>query len=429
MKNLPKVAIIGRPNVGKSTLFNVIIEKQKSIVDDIPGVTRDRLIAEIDYYGKNFQVIDTGGYEDGVSEMAIHVQEQIRMAVKEADVLIFVVDGKTGLMTEDLEISKILRKSTKKTIVAVNKVDNQRIDYSDFYKAGFKLVFPISAMHKIGIGDFLDEVTSTFEKNIKEGLDPIIPKICISGRPNTGKSTLMNAILGEKRVVTSAKPGTTRDSIEVLIEKKYGTFKLIDTAGVRRHSKAEGKLELFSITRSKTEIKQADLALLMIDANEGVTQQDKRVAEIINSEGTACVILMNKSDLKKIKEKEIYNELKFLSYAPMLAISAKYDKDFSKIFKKVNLVLEERKKKISTNSLNAFLKKAVNYKTHPLMGTKEVKLKYMVQGHGSGPKFIIFTNHPDLIADSYKRFLIRRLREEYGFIGNPIDIGFKNKDA
>lgn len=427
----PKVALVGRPNTGKSTLFNVIVEKQKSIVDDIPGVTRDRLVADVDYYGKNFQVIDTGGYEIGESELAIHIQEQIRIAVKEAEVVVFVVDAKDGLMSEDLEISKILRKFTKKIIVAVNKVDNQKIDYSDFYKAGFKLVFPVSAMHKIGIGDLLDEVTEDFGKTKNDEVKIVIPKICISGRPNTGKSTLMNGILGEKRVVTSSTPGTTRDSIEVLIEKKYGTFKLIDTAGLRRHSKMEGKLERFSITKSKAEIKQADLALLMIDASIGITQQDKRVAEIINSEGTGCVIVMNKNDLKKINEKEVYNQLKFLSYAPILSISAKYDKDFSKIFKHVNKVLEERKKKISTNSLNSFLKKALNYKSHPLMGTKEIKLKYMVQAHTSisGPKFVIFTNYPDLIAESYKRYLIRRLREEYGFLGNPIDINFKNKEA
>jgi len=426
---IPKVALIGRPNTGKSTLFNIIAEKNKAIIYDIPGVTRDRLISKVDYYGKKFNLIDTGGFEDAKNEMGIHIQEQIKIALSQASIVLFVVD--TNITSDDLELAKLIRKANKETILVVNKCDSEKKNYFDFYKLGFNKVIPVSAIHRKGIGVLLDELTKNFKKN-NDDEEIKYPKITIAGRPNTGKSTLLNSLIKEKRAVTSDKPGTTRDAIEVELATKFGNYIFIDTAGVRRHSKTESGIEKFSINLARKEIKLSDITLLIIDGNEGVTSQDKRVAQLVNELGTACIILVNKKDIKKPSEKEIYNELIFLNHCPMLFISAKFDKDFNKIFKSINLVLKERYKKISTNSLNTFLKKVTNLKTPPMSGTRDVKLKYIVQAAKDDkgyPRFIIFSNYPDGVHSSYIKYLIRKLREEYGFIGNPIDLIFKAKGA
>ncbi len=429
-----KVAIVGRPNTGKSSLFNRLAGQNKAVTDDLPGVTRDRLFAEVDHYGHDFELIDTGGYEFGDGHIVQHIVEQIHIAVEEAELILFVVDGKDGLTSTDVEIANMLRKADKDIVLVVNKVDNEKLVYDEFHSLGMKQIVPVSAAHALGIGDLVDIMVekskaSTKPKGKRVYAENVI-KIAIAGRPNTGKSTLLNAVLGHKRAVTSPIPGTTRDVIDIPINNPHGDFILLDTAGIRRHSKTGSRIEAYSIIRSKKAIEDADVAFLVIDGEEGFTAQDKKVSELISVSGAACVIVVNKKDKMKRRftDEELNQEIPYLSYAPLLYISAAYDKDFSKLFKVAVDVNSERHKKISTGDLNRFFQNTIRYKTPPMVSGKEIKLKYIVQAakqQGGVPRFIICGKNAKMVHPSYKKFLIAKLREEFGFKGNPIALIFK----
>lgn len=420
------VAIIGRPNTGKSSLFNCLIRKKKAVIDDLPGVTRDRLSALLTYNNKTFNLIDTGGYDPGDDLILRHILEQINIAINDADLLLFVVDVKAGILPFDYELSNIIRKSKKKTILVVNKVDNENIVYNDFYSLGFPLI-PISVAHKRGIGDLLDLVSENLpNERLTLDRDNRI-NIAISGRLNTGKSTLLNSIINDTRAVVNDKPGTTRDTIDVNFSNEFGDFTIVDTAGIRKKAKTESRIEFFSIMRAKKAIEKANLALLVIDGSIGITTQDKKVSEIIQELGVSCIVVVNKKDqMKKDFKDELY-KINYLSYAPTIYISALYDRDYKKLFKLIKEVISERNKKISTGELNRFFQDLINYKTPPLSGNKEINLKYIVQAntYNGAVRFIIFTNYPKDVHKSYERFIINRIRGEYSFIGSPIEIVFK----
>jgi GTPase len=433
-----KLAIVGRPNTGKSSLFNRLAGKNKAVTDDVPGVTRDRLYVEADFYGKKVVLIDTGGYEFEGEEISKHIVRQIHMALDEADAVLFVVDGKEGLNPADKDVANILRKSEKPVVLVINKIDHDKLNYDEFHSIGIKDMIPVSSAHALGIGNLVDRVLEIMEEqkivrpsSISDETDLPI-KLAIAGRPNTGKSTMLNSMIGEQRAVTSDIPGTTRDVIDIELKNKFGDFIIMDTAGIRRHAKTSSKIEVYSIFRSKEVIKFSDVCLLMIDGVEGFTHQDKKVSQIISEAGVACVVVINKRDLmkKEFTKDELYSQIPYLDYAPVVYVSALFDKDFSKVFKTVSKVYAERKKNISTADLNRFLKSALNYKTPPLISGKEVKLKYIVQASkekGGVPRFIIYGKNAKLTHSSYRRYLVAKLREEYGFIGNPVDIVFKEE--
>lgn len=432
-----KIAIVGRPNTGKSTLFNRLIGRNKAVTDDLPGVTRDRLLSTIEHNGKFFDIIDTGGYDKNDKDPILkHIVEQVHIAVEESDLILFVVDGKNGMNPLDKEIAGILRKQGKDTILVINKVDHAKRNYSEFYSLGIQSVMPVSAEHALGIDDLLDAI---FEKKIndktvvrdhRENMNSDFMKIAIAGRPNTGKSTLLNSIIGEERAITSDVPGTTRDVIDIPLKNKYGDFLLLDTAGIRRYARTESKIESYSIMRSRDTIEFSDIALLVIDGTEGFTHQDKKVSEIIAKAGVGCLIIVNKRDKmeREFTEQEVHWQIPFLSYAPIIYLSAKYDDNFDKIFKQIKKIYEGRTKKISTGDLNRCFKQITNFKTPPMASGKEVKLKYMVQAskdHASVPRFIVCGVRAKLTHSSYKKYLIGKLREEFSFIGNPIELIFK----
>jgi GTP-binding protein len=431
-----KVAVIGRPNTGKSTLFNRLIGRNKAVTDDLPGVTRDRLVSTVEHYGKYFEIIDTGGYEKGDDPIQKHIVEQVHIALEEADLVLLVVDAKHGINPLDREVAGILRKKGKDAILVVNKVDHEKREYSEFYSLGIEPVVPVSASHSLGIDALLDIVVekgftaSDKVKDHRDNMDSGAVKLAIAGRPNTGKSTLLNSIIGHQRAVTSELPGTTRDVIDVPLSNKFGDFLLLDTAGIRRYAKTESKIESYSIMRSRDTIGFSDVALLVVDGTEGFTHQDKKVSEIIADAGVGCLIIINKRDKmeREFTEQEIHWQIPFLSYAQIMYISAKYDKDFGKIFKKVKKIYEERTKKISTGDLNKVFKQVTTYKTPPMSGGKEVKLKYIVQAskeRACVPRFIICGTRAKLTHSSYKKYLIAQLREAFGFTGNPIELIFK----
>jgi len=431
-----KLAIVGRPNTGKSSLFNRLAARNKAVTDDVPGVTRDRLYVEADFFGKNVELIDTGGYEFDAEALSKHIVRQIHMAMDEADAMLLVVDGKEGINPADKEMARLLRRSGKPIILVINKVDHAKRSYDEFHSLGLEHIVPVSAAHALGIGDLMDKVIEVMGLD-KEGASTYTAKdhsesirIAIAGRPNTGKSTMLNSILGEQRAVTSEVPGTTRDVIDIKLSNSYGDFVLMDTAGIRRHAKTSSRIEVYSIFRSKEVIEFSDVALLMIDGAEGFTHQDKKVSQIISEAGVGCVIVVNKRDLMKreFKKDELSSQIPYLSYAPVVYTSALLDKDFSKVFKTIKKVYSERKKTISVSDLNKFLKNALNYKTPPLTSGREVKLKYIVQASkqkGGVPRFIVYGKNAKLTHTSYRRYLSAKLREAYSFYGNPIELIFK----
>ncbi len=334
-------AIVGRPNTGKSTLFNRLIGRNKAVMDDLPGVTRDRLYAELEHYGTYITLIDTGGYDKGEDYILKHIIDQVHLAVEEAEVVVLVVDGKYGLNPLDKELAELIRKNGKDVVLAINKMDHFERTYEEFYKLGIEELVLVSSAHSRGLGDLLDSIVKlsknkkgekTLANTDEEKTNDI--KISIAGRPNTGKSTLLNAIAGQKRSVTSHVPGTTRDVVDLRINNQHGDFILLDTAGIRRYAKTESNVEVYSIMRSKEAIEAADVALWVVDATEAFTHQDKRVSEIIHEGGTGCVIVINKKDLvaKKLDPDELKQKIPYLDYAPVVYTSAVKDKNFDKLF-------------------------------------------------------------------------------------------------
>jgi len=436
----PIVAIVGRPNVGKSTLFNNLVGDRIAIVDDMPGVTRDRLYRETEWNGVEFVVVDTGGLEPRNNEfMMTKIKEQAEVAMNEADVILFVVDGKSGVNPLDEEIAYILRKKQKPIILCVNKIDNflqQQDDVYDFWGLGFEHLIPVSGAHKVNLGDMLDMITEMIEKiDLPEEEEDVL-KLAIIGKPNAGKSSLVNRLSGEERTIVSDIAGTTRDAIDTIVEYKDNKYMIIDTAGIRRKSKVEESLEYYSVLRAIKTIKRADVCILMLDGKEGLTEQDKRIAGIAAEELKPIVVVVNKWDLvdknkvsmKSMKE-ELYGELPFLSYAPIEFVSALTGQRTTKILEISDKIYEEYTKRISTGILNTVLKDAVLMNNPPTRKGRVVKINYATQVSTAPPKFVLFCNYPELIHFSYARYIENKFREAFGFDGSPILISFEKKNA
>lgn len=436
----PIVAIVGRPNVGKSTLFNNLVGDRIAIVDDMPGVTRDRLYRETEWNGVEFVVVDTGGLEPRNNEfMMTKIKEQAEVAMNEADVILFVVDGKSGVNPLDEEIAYILRKKQKPIILCVNKIDNflqQQDDVYDFWGLGFEHLIPVSGAHKVNLGDMLDMVTEMIEKiDLPEEEEDVL-KLAIIGKPNAGKSSLVNKLSGEERTIVSDIAGTTRDAIDTIVQYKDNKYMIIDTAGIRRKSKVEESLEYYSVLRAIKTIKRADVCILMLDGKEGLTEQDKRIAGIAAEELKPIVVVVNKWDLvdknkvsmKSMKE-ELYAELPFLSYAPIEFVSALTGQRTTKILEISDTIYEEYTKRISTGILNTVLKEAVLINNPPTRKGRVVKINYATQVSTAPPKFVLFCNYPELIHFSYARYIENKFREAFGFDGSPILISFEKKNA
>ena len=427
----PMVAIVGRPNVGKSTFFNYIVGKRISIVEDTPGVTRDRVYAEANWRGKDFTVIDTGGIEfDSSNDILSQMKQQVDIAINMADVIVFMTDAKQGIMASDNEIALILKKSKKPVILVCNKADNFGSDAPEiyeFYNLGLGEPHRVSAANAIGIGDVLDTIYELLPSKEKDLDEDSIVKVAIIGKPNVGKSSLVNKILGENRVIVSDVAGTTRDAIDSEFENEHGKYVFIDTAGVRRHSKIEEKIEKYSVLRTLLAIERADVCLLMIDANEGVTEQDTKIAGEAHEAGKGIIIVVNKWDIYEKQSgtlekytKEIYNKVPYLSYAPVLFISAKTGQRVDKLFDLINNVASQNAKRVSTSVLNQVLNEAIAVVQPPTDKGRRLRIYYMTQASTKPPTFVVFVNDKKLFHFSYERYLVNQLRKEFGLVGTPI---------
>ena len=434
----PTVAIIGKPNVGKSTFFNYIVGSRISIVEDTPGVTRDRVYAETNWRGRNFTVVDTAGIEPESEDIIIsQMREQAKIAIDIADVIIFLTDVKQGVTAADQEIALMLKKSKKPVVLVCNKADNMSKDRNDiyeFYNLGVGEPYPVSAANALGIGDVLDAIYDKFpEQQDGEDEDDKI-KVAVIGKPNVGKSSLINKILGENRTIVSSIAGTTRDAIDTEYENQYGKYVLIDTAGIRRKSKVTESIEKFSIMRTLLAIERADVCLMMIDANEGVTEQDAKIAGEAHEAGKGIIIVVNKWDeykketgtLEKYK-KEVYNKLSYLSYAPIIFISAKTGQRVDKLFSMINHVAEQNAMRISTAVLNQVINEAIALVQPPTDKGKRLKILYGTQASTKPPTFVIFVNNKELFHFSYERYLVNQIRKEFGLEGTPVRIIAREK--
>lgn len=424
------VAVVGRPNVGKSTLFNAIVKKRISIVEDFPGVTRDRIYFDAEWLGQEFTLIDTGGIEfvDAENHIFTSMRYQAELAIREADVILYVVDGKTGIQPQDEEISHLLRSCGKPVILVVNKIDSveQEMNIYEFYNLGLGDPIGVSAVNLMNLGDLLDEVLKYIKKTpVDEEEDTI--HIALVGRPNAGKSSLTNALLGQERVIVSDMPGTTRDSIDT--HWTYGDqhFVLIDTAGMRRKGKIDIPVERYSVVRALHAVDRSDVSVLVLDATEGVTEQDKKIAGYVHEAGKGSIIVVNKWDLieKDSKtsqkfEEEIRRELAFLQYAPILFASALTKQRINRLADMVQFVAEQQHQRVSTSVLNELLEDAQLTNPPPSKSGKMLKIYYMTQASVAPPTFILFVNDPQLMHFSYLRFIENRLRETFGFEGTPI---------
>ena len=427
----PIVAIIGKPNVGKSTFFNYIVGSRISIVEDTPGVTRDRVYAETNWRGRNFTVVDTAGIEPEKDDIIIsQMREQAKIAVEIADVIIFLTDIKQGVTAADQEIALMLKKSKKPVVLVCNKADNMSRDKNEiyeFYNLGIGEPYPISAANVLGIGDVLAAIYENFpQKQDDEDEDNRI-RVAVIGKPNVGKSSLINKILGENRTIVSSIAGTTRDAIDTEYENKYGKYTLIDTAGIRRKSKVTESIEKFSIMRTLLAIERADVCLMMIDALDGVSEQDAKIAGEAHEAGKGIIIVINKWDeyeketgtLEKYK-KEVYNKLSYLSYAPIIFISAKTGQRVDKLFTMINNVAEQNSMRISTSVLNQVINEAIALVQPPTDKGRRLKILYATQVSTKPPTFVVFVNNKELFHFSYERYLVNQIRKEFGLEGTPI---------
>ena len=434
----PTVAIIGKPNVGKSTFFNYIVGSRISIVEDTPGVTRDRVYAETNWRGRNFTVVDTAGIEPESDDTIIsQMREQAKIAIDIADVILFLTDVKQGVTAADQEIAIMLKKSKKPVVLVCNKADNMSRDRNEiyeFYNLGMGEPYPVSAANALGIGDVLDALYENFpEKSDDEDDDGRI-KVAVIGKPNVGKSSLINKILGENRTIVSNIAGTTRDAIDTEYENEYGKYVLIDTAGIRRKSKVSESIEKFSIMRTLLAIERADVCLMMIDANEGVTDQDAKIAGEAHEAGKGIIIVVNKWDeyeketgtLEKYK-KDIYSKLSYLSYAPVIFISAKTGQRVDKLFNMINNVAEQNAMRVSTATLNQVINEAIAIVQPPTDKGKRLKILYGTQVSTKPPTFVIFVNNKELFHFSYERYLVNQIRKEFGLEGTPVRIIAREK--
>ncbi len=438
MNRKPVVAIVGRPNVGKSTFVNRLVGARNSIVDDAPGVTRDRIYFDVDWQGKIFTVIDTGGIIPGDDDDIMNsIFSQAQLACEEADKIIFIVDGKDGINPVDYDIANILRRSSKPVYLAVNKCDNPEsmAMTSDFYSLSVGEPIAISALHGSGgVGDLLEILTEDFEILDNEGNDNRI-RIAIVGRPNAGKSSIVNALLDKKRVIVSDISGTTRDSIDSHIKYNETDFTIVDTAGIRKKSKVDYGVEKFAVDRAIRSIRDCDVALLVIDAKEGISDQDKRISSIITESGKGIIVAINKWDLIEDKKantinkfsEKLENDIPFLSYAPKIFISAVTKQRLNQIFEEALTVYQEGCKRISTGLLNKVINEAYALNPPTSFKGKRLKIYYTTQVTSQPPTFVFFVNNEELLKDNYKRYLENKLREAFGFFGNPIRLSARER--
>ncbi|PLR75637.1 ribosome biogenesis GTPase Der [Bacillus sp. V3-13] len=427
----PVVAIVGRPNVGKSTIFNRIVGERISIVEDIPGVTRDRIYSSGEWLAHDFNIIDTGGIDIGDEPFLEQIRQQAEIAIVEADVIIFLTNVREGVTAADEEVAKILYKSKKPVVLAVNKVDNpeMRAQVYDFYSLGFGEPFPISGTHGLGLGDLLDEVAKHFPKTDEQEYDDDVIKFCLIGRPNVGKSSLVNAILGEDRVIVSDIAGTTRDAIDSTYTYNGEKYVIIDTAGMRKKGKVYETTEKYSVLRALRAIERSDVVLVVIDGEEGIIEQDKHIAGYAHEAGRAVVIVVNKWDAvekdektMKVFEQKIRDHFLFLDYAPIVFLSAKTKKRIHTLMPMINMASENHSLRVETSVLNDVIMDAVAMNPAPTDKGRRLKIFYTTQVSVKPPTFVVFVNDPELLHFSYERFLENRIRDAFGFEGTPIKI-------
>ncbi|MBI5191374.1 MAG: ribosome biogenesis GTPase Der [Nitrospirae bacterium] len=435
---IPTIAIVGRPNVGKSTLFNRILHKKLAVVEDTPGVTRDRNYAVAEFDGRRFNLVDTGGFEPvTVDTLLTQMREQTALAIEEADVIVMMMDAREGLNVSDMKVSELLRRSGKPVIYCVNKVDGpkQEEEVYDFFRLGADEVVSVSALHGPGFYELMEKIMAALpEESGEDAAEDVFANVAIIGRPNVGKSSLLNALTSSNRVVVHDMPGTTTDTIDTEV-KYYGkTYNLIDTAGIRSRGKIARGVEKYSVVRALKAIDRCDLALLMIDAHEGLTEQDKKIGGLAHEEGKGVIIVLNKWDLVD-KETGVTEEyvkkirlgLKFLDYAPVVTISALTRQRIGKLYELIDTVVEEGAKRIPTPKVNDVLESAVRVHPPGLHHNRRIKFYFGVQGGIKPPTFILFVNRPEGVHFSYLRYLENRFREVYGFIGNPVRIFLKKR--
>ena len=435
----PIVAIVGRPNVGKSTLFNKLIGERRSIVEDTPGVTRDRIYAEAEWNSHKFILVDTGGIEPKSDEtIPKQMRTQAEIAVATADVIIFMCDIRAGLLADDRDIAIMLKKSGKPIVVAVNKADkvgDLPYEFYEFYELGFEREpIALSSLHGTGSGDLLDAVIEECNFDGAEDDDDGIINVAVIGKPNAGKSSIINRMCGEERVIVSDIAGTTRDAVDTRVENSHGVYNFIDTAGIRRHSKVEDRIEKFSVIRANMAVERADVCLLMIDAKDGVTEQDEKIAGIAHEAGKACIIVINKWDAVE-KENNTVNEynkrirtaLAYMPYAPIIYVSALAGQRCANIYELINKVYAESRRRITTGMLNDLLNDATTRVQPPSDKGKRLKVYYMTQTQTAPPTFVIFCNSEELFHFSYRRYIENCLRDTFGFEGTPIKLVIRQK--
>ncbi len=438
MSSRPLVAIVGRPNVGKSMLFNKLTGQRLSIVEDTPGVTRDRLYAPCEWRGRKFDLVDTGGIEPGTdSEILLFMRAQAEIAIENATVILFVCDIQTGLTASDQEVAAMLLKSGKPVVLAVNKVDRTGPtdpDIYEFYNLGLGEPVPVSAVHGHGTGDLLDRCLDYFPEGETPEDDPDVIRVAIIGKPNVGKSSLVNRILGQERVIVSDLAGTTRDAVDSYFENEKGKYLLIDTAGMRRRSKVNDRVEKFSVLRGVMAIERCDVCLILIDANDGVTEQDTKVAGLAHEAGKACIIVVNKWDAVEKDDKtmdkmrqDIRRDLSYMTYAPILFISALTGQRVDRLFDLINYVNDQASLRVTTGMLNNVLADAVTRVQPPTDKGKRLKIYYMTQVGVKPPHFVCFCNDAQLFHFSYQRYLENQIRQTFGLEGTPVRLTVREK--
>ncbi len=436
---MPLVAVVGRPNVGKSTFFNYLVGSRLSIVDDVPGVTRDRIYAHAEWREKKFSVVDTGGIEPGTDDFILRsMREQAQIAIDTADVIVFITDSRSGLTAADEDVALMLRKSGKPVVVAVNKVDTPGetpADVYEFYNLGLGEVYAVSSTHGLGIGDLLDGITEHFPDESDTAEDGDVISVAFIGKPNVGKSSTVNRILGYERTIVSDIPGTTRDSIDTHLENSFGRFNIIDTAGLRRKGKVDPGVEKFSVIRSLAAIDRSDVCVILIDAEDNVTEQDTKVAGYAHNAGKACIIAVNKWDLIEKETgtlegytKGIREAFSFMDYAPVVFISAKTGQRIDRLFEKIVSVNGEALRRLPTGALNDLISRSVAIVPTPQDKGKHLKIYYATQVGTKPPAFALFINDSELMHFSYERYLENQFRKTYGFEGTPIRFLLRPKD-
>lgn len=428
---MPTVAIVGRPNVGKSTIFNRIVGERISIVEDEPGVTRDRIYGTGEWLTKYFHVIDTGGIDIGDAPFLDEIRQQAEIAIEEADVIIFIVNSREGITSADEEVAKILFRSKKPVVLAVNKVDNpeMRAEIYDFYSLGFGEPFPISGSHGLGLGDLLDEVVKHFPADPGDPYDEDVIKFCLIGRPNVGKSSLVNALLGEKRVIVSPIAGTTRDAVDTPYIFDGQEYVIIDTAGMRKKGKVYESTEKYSVLRALKAIERSDVVLVVLDGEEGIREQDKRIAGYAHEAGRAVIIVVNKWDAVEKDEKTMRNfeakirdQFQFLDYAPIVFLSAKTKKRIGTLLPAIQMASENHARRVQSSVLNEVILDAAAMNPAPTDKGKRLRIYYATQVSVKPPTFVVFVNEPELMHFSYERFLRNTIRQAFGFEGTPLNI-------